>query len=87
MRLKIFLITFLLGISLFLNIWLRLVTLPVLNGNLLLGTDPARYTRLAGHIVENGGLPEKDMMRWVPLGKETKKQLTLFPYVIAYLKS
>ena len=85
MRLKIFLITFLLGVSLLLNIWLRLVTLPVLNGNLLLGTDPARYTRLAEHIVENGGLPEKDMMRWVPLGKETKKQLTLFPYLIAYL--
>ena len=84
MKLKSVLVLLLLS-SLALGVCVRLVSLPALKGHLLLGTDPARYTRLAKIIVENGKLPQRDVMRSVPLGKETKNQLTLFPYFIACL--
>ena len=85
MRFNATLITLLLIPSLLLNIWLRLLPLSSLKGDLLLGTDPARYTRLARIISEKGKLPERDVMRSAPLGKETKYQLTFFPYLMAYL--
>ena len=85
MQLKVLQIAFLLAISLCLSVRIRVVTLPMLNGDLLLGIDSARHTRLAKIISEKGILPENDVMRSVPLGRETKNQLTLFPYLIGYL--
>ncbi len=45
--------------------------------------DPWLFTRYAKTIVEEGGLPEIDMMRNVPLGIETSKETRLLPYMIA----
>lgn len=50
----------------------------------LLEYDPYRYLRQAKLIVGNGGLPERDMMRYVPLGRDLKRQLSLNSYTIAY---
>ena len=44
--------------------------------------DPWLFTRYAETIVSEGGLPEIDMFRNVPLGFETAKETTLLPYMI-----
>jgi len=45
--------------------------------------DPWLFTRYAKTIVEQGSLPDVDMMRNVPLGGETSKETKLLPYMIA----
>ena len=44
--------------------------------------DPWLFERHAKTIVEQGGLPEKDMMRNVPLGFLSAKETKLLPYMI-----
>ena len=49
-------------------------------------TDPDGYfyywqTQL---ISENGQLPDRDMRRWVPVGRDLGQTLNLYPYVLAY---
>jgi len=82
---RIILIIVFLSVTFYLSAYIRTVNLPSLHGHLFLGVDPVRYVRQAKIIVKEGKLPPKDDMRSVPLGKETRKQLTLFPYILAYL--
>ncbi len=44
--------------------------------------DPWLFQRYAEIIVENGSLPERDMMRNVPLGFDTTIESMLLPYMI-----
>jgi len=46
--------------------------------------DPWFFTRYAKTIVEDGGLPDVDMMRNVPLGFEPSRGTILLPYMISY---
>ncbi|OGJ15888.1 hypothetical protein A3K73_01860 [Candidatus Pacearchaeota archaeon RBG_13_36_9] len=46
--------------------------------------DPWLFLRYAKAIVEEGRLPEFDMMRNVPLGFETARETMLLPYMIAW---
>ena len=46
--------------------------------------DPFLFLRWAKEIVENGTLYAVDTMRYVPLGFETKGELILLPYMIAW---
>jgi len=46
--------------------------------------DPWLFLRTAKSIVYEGGIPEIDTMRNVPLGFKTAKETRLLPYMIAY---
>ncbi|MAG37763.1 hypothetical protein CMI45_00025 [Candidatus Pacearchaeota archaeon] len=46
--------------------------------------DPWLFTRYAKEIVETGTLSVIDMMRYVPIGYETKRELLLHPYLMAW---
>ena len=46
--------------------------------------DPYLFLRWAEYIVENGKLMALDMMRNVPLGHNTAKEMILHPYLIAW---
>jgi len=46
--------------------------------------DPWLFLRNAKTIVEQGSLPERDMMRNVPLGFDNSIESQLLPYMIAY---
>jgi asparagine N-glycosylation enzyme membrane subunit Stt3 len=46
--------------------------------------DPWLFTRYAKTIVNEGGLPDIDTMRNVPLGFDTSKETMLLPYMIVY---
>ncbi|MBM3230121.1 hypothetical protein FJZ22_00490 [Candidatus Pacearchaeota archaeon] len=70
--------------------WLRTRNLPLLKdittGGWALGPDldPFLFLRWAEHIVANGSLFAQDVMRYVPLGFDTSKELLLLPYMIAW---
>lgn len=65
--------------------YIRLQHLPRLEGKYLLGTDAYRFLRQAEYISEHGRLPKRDMMRWLPIGRDLTRQLSLSSYMIAYL--
>lgn len=46
--------------------------------------DPWLFTRYAKTIIEQGSLPETDMMRNVPLGFQTSTETRLLPYMIVW---
>lgn len=50
-------------------------------------TDPDGYFYYwQAHLVaEHGHLPERDMHRWLPLGRDLGQTLNLYPYVLAYV--
>ena len=70
--------------NILLGIYIRLIntSLDVLS---LEGTDPVRYAYQAKRIVEEGRMPQVDMLRSAPLGEKTSSHLTLYPYVIAVM--
>lgn len=50
----------------------------------LTGSDGYLYYRQAQLISESGQLPERDMHRWLPLGRDLGQTLNLYSYVLAY---
>ena len=46
--------------------------------------DPWLFLRHAKYIVEDGSIPQVDMLRNVPLGFNTSKETKLLPYMIAW---
>lgn len=42
------------------------------------------YLWQAQLVSEHGRMPERDMHRWLPLGRDTGQTLNLYPYVLAY---
>lgn len=48
------------------------------------GTDAYFYYWQAHLISEHGKLPERDMHRWLPLGRDLGQTLNLYGYVLAY---
>ncbi|MEK6889667.1 MAG: STT3 domain-containing protein [Nanoarchaeota archaeon] len=70
--------------------WIRTLNLAGLRdistGGWALGPDldPWLFTRWAKEIVEQGALTAIDSMRYVPLGFETKGELLLLPYLMAW---
>ena len=59
------------------------VSLDDLDGRFT-GNDAYLYYRQAQRIVEEGGLPERDMERWLPLGRDLAYHHNLYSYVLAY---
>ncbi len=80
------LLAFIVGIA----VWIRTRNVPglkdVTTGTWTLGPDldPFLFLRWAKDIVENGSLFAVDMMRYVPLGYETRFDYPLLPYSMAW---
>lgn len=74
-----------LTLCLFIAFILRTQNLDSLDEELLLGTDAYRFMRQSQLIIEQGRLPEREMMRWTPIGRDMTTQLSFSSYVIAYL--
>ena len=49
------------------------------------GTDSYRFYRQAEIIVQQGQLPERDMDRWLPEGRNLRTHLNASSYLLAYL--
>ena len=64
---------------------IRIESLPTLEGQHVLDPDSARYLRQAKIIAQDGKMPERDMMRWVPIGVQRGDRLTFFPTLVAVL--
>lgn len=79
-----------LAVIVFIAVRIRTRNLPglkdVTTGGWALGPDldPWLFTRWAEYIVEHGKLMTVDIMRYVPLGFQTKEELLLHPYMMAW---
>lgn len=84
-KLQVYIIIIFLLLSLSASIFLRVQNLPLLAGKYPLDNDSVRFLRQAKIIVQDSKLPQRDMMRWLPLGRDMSRQLSLSSYTIAYL--
>ena len=76
---------FLLGSSiLFLAFWIRIQGVDRIPDSQFTDTDAYYFYKQAQLISEHGILPDRDMSRWVPLGRDLKQTLPFYAYVLAY---
>lgn len=75
---------FVVGIIL-LAFWIRIQGTADLPAGQFTEHDAYLYTWQAGIIAEHGHLPDRDMHRWLPEGRDNTQLLSLYPYAIAYL--
>ncbi len=73
-----------LGGILVLSIWIRIQGTERIPDGQFTGNDPYFYYWQASLISEHGHLPERDMHRWLPLGRDLGQTLNLYGYVLAY---
>lgn len=62
----------------------RLQGLPNIPSGQFASNDAFLYLSQAQTIVKDGTLPEVEMHRWVPLGRDLRETLNGYPYTIAY---
>ena len=68
---------------LFLAFWIRIQGADTLPDGQFLENDGYFYYWQANTILEQGKLPQRDMHRWMPLGRDNNLLLSLYPYVLA----
>ena len=64
--------------------WIRVQGVERLPAGQFTETDAYFYYWQAQLISEHGHLPERDMHRWLPLGRDLEQTLNLYGYVLAY---
>ena len=64
--------------------WIRIQGIDMLPSGQFTETDSYLYYWQAQIISEYGHLPERDMHRWLPLGRDLGQTLNLYSYVLAY---
>ena len=64
--------------------WIRVQGIEHLPTGQFTETDGYFYYWQASLISEHGHLPERDMHRWLPLGRDLGQTLNLYGYVLAY---
>jgi asparagine N-glycosylation enzyme membrane subunit Stt3 len=69
---------------LFLAFWIRVQGVEHLPEGHFTETDAYFYYWQASLISEHGHLPERDMHRWLPVGRDLEQTLNLYGYVLAY---
>ena len=72
-------------IILLLSVWIRLEGAAGLPEGQFTETDAYLYARQAAIVSEQGHLPTRDLRRWVPLGRDTRQSLNLYPVVLGYV--
>ena len=76
--------SFLLCAILCIAFWIRILSVDVIPDGHFTGIDPYLYYWQASLISEHGQLPERDMHRWLPLGRDLGQTLNLYGYVLAF---
>lgn len=77
-------ITLLIVSILCLAAFIRLQGITNVPSGQLTGSDGYFYYWQAQLITEHGQLPERDMNRWLPIGRDLGQTLNLYSYVLAY---
>lgn len=73
-----------LSVILLLAFWARVQIVSEIPEEQFAGNDPYLYYWQAKIISEQGGLPERDMHRWLPVGRNLNQTLNLYSYALAY---
>lgn len=84
MEIRTFCTIILLTLILFGTYFIRIQSIPNIPDGQLTGPDAYFYYWQAQLVSENGKLPEKDMHRWIPLGRDLSQTLNLYGYTLAY---
>ena len=66
--------------------YIRLQGITNIPSGQLTGSDGYFYYWQAQLISEHGQLPERDMNRWLPVGRDLDQTLNLYGYVLAYIQ-
>lgn len=74
----------LLIIILFIAFWIRIQGIDNIPAGQFTGNDGYFYYWQAQLVSEHGRMPERDMDRWVPLGRDLGQTLNLYGYTLAY---
>lgn len=69
---------------LFIAFWIRVQGVEFLPAGQFTETDGYFYYWQASLISEQGTLPARDMLRWLPFGRDLGQTLNLYGYVLAY---
>lgn len=65
-------------------LWIRVQGSSRIHDGQFTGIDAYFYYWQSQLISENGRLPERDMFRWLPIGRDLGQTLNLYGYVLAY---
>ncbi len=74
----------LVSIMLFLALWIRIQGADRIPDGQFTDTDGYYFYKQAQLVSEHGILPDRDMSRWVPLGRNLNQTLPFYGYVLAY---
>ena len=69
---------------LFVTFWIRIQGAERLPAGQFTENDAYLYHWQAGIIAERGGLPAREMHRWLPIGRDNRQLLPLYSYALAY---
>jgi len=69
---------------LFIAFWIRIQGVDNIPAEQFTETDAYLYYWQAQIVSEHGHLPERDMSRWVPVGRDLEQTLNLYAYAVAY---
>ncbi len=75
----------LLCLLMFLTFWIRIQGVERFPNGQFSENDAYLYHWQSDIIAKQGVLPEKDMHRWLPDGRDNQQMLSLYPYTIAYI--
>ena len=64
------------------SVWLRCLGISAVPPGQFTETDAYLYQHQAQIVSEHGQLPARDLRRWVPLGRDTRQSLNLYPIVL-----
>lgn len=65
--------------------WIRIQSVDTIPEGQFTSVDAYFYYWQASLISEHGQLPERDMHRWLPLGRDLGQTLNLYGYALAYI--
>ena len=73
-----------LSLVLLFGFYLRVLGVSVLPSEQFTEADAYLYYAQAREISESGGLPDRDLRRWLPEGRDLRQSLNLYAYAVAY---
>ena len=65
--------------------WIRIAGVGGMPAGQYTSTDAYLYDHQTRIVSAHGHLPARDLRRWVPIGRDTRQSLNLYPMVLGYL--